>query len=773
MPNYSIPYFLNISNPASAGAMDIYFDFSNTGTYVQNISGSASLSGIIFGSTTTFWKNSGSGFINNTYIKLQRTGSEIDFTNATYCMVYESSGNGGTLISTLETGYSDTYKSSYYKGFEFGITANNYLYFEYYSNNGPTVLTSNNPLSDKSSIFLNVASSNISFGSYDFYRNEMNSVFYPINSGYFFDPTGLYIGSSSNIQAWNYNKKFTGFIDEFLAFSPPISLTDIKYINSGFASKYIPSQPITIYINTTGITGYANVLIPYYSVVTGNSLTPTGVIIDIYGTQYTGFATGNYIGTFYSTGVSGVTGIISTGVSGIQAESVVLDTGYILGFGKTNLNILNSLNGNDLIDIYAQTGYFNTSYLNNLPGSYDYLSNHFFNTYITNNNYLDFSVYAGGLGQNSGLYFNSGDVYNNSKVLVNDYTVLENDEILLNGSYDSNTNVTIDSVQNGTFNQDYYIPNFTLTNTAIKQSGANYLLNWNPYNYHIFFNGQKLLSGKDSEIGNYANYGVTGAGTFLSKNLLLYTQQFDYTGANGWFSSNAGAVVTPNQGYSPIGTYDADRIIYSNSSQDWVQYYYTTNIGAYELSCWIKAGTDSEVGKTIQLGGGNGAGYFDSGPLTLTSDWQRFSFVNNITTTFAGYIQFSIHTFGGVTARNVLVWGAQMESGSLLTDYVKNTSTRIIDLNTGIYFKNILPFSGTSGELFALPRNFKYNITGNSNTYSNNKFMNNFSEVYMNGLRLKLGEDYIETAKNDINTGSGIFEYKSDLLYNNNNLNAL
>ena len=232
--------------------------------------------------------------------------------------------------------------------------------------------------------------------------------------------------------------------------------------------------------------------------------------------------------------------------------------------------------------------------------------------------------------------------------------------------------------------------------------------------------------------------------------------------------------MTANQDYSPIGTYDADRIIFSNGSEEWVQYYYTTDIGSYQLSCWVKAGSDSEVGKTVQLGGGNAAGYFYSTPpQVLSNNWQRISLFTNITAIPAGYIQFSINTFGTSTARNILVWGAQMESGSLLTDYVKNNSTRVIDLKTGIYFKNIPPFSSTSGELFALPRNFSYNITGNANTYSNNRFMNGFSEVYMNGLRLKLGEDYIETAKNDINTGSGIFEYKSDLLYNNNNLTTL
>ena len=43
----------------------------------------------------------------------------------------------------------------------------------------------------------------------------------------------------------------------------------------------------------------------------------------------------------------------------------------------------------------------------------------------------------------------------------------------------------------------------------------------------------------------------------------------------------------------------------------------------------------------------------------------------------------------------------------------------------------------------------------------------NSSEIYKNGVRQLLDNDYIELASIDTNTGKGFFDQKEDIIYNN------
>ena len=90
---------------------------------------------------------------------------------------------------------------------------------------------------------------------------------------------------------------------------------------------------------------------------------------------------------------------------------------------------------------------------------------------------------------------------------------------------------------------------------------------------------------------------------------------------------------------------------------------------------------------------------------------------------------------------------------------------------SSIYFKTGNIFDNNSGQLFALPRNFQTEITGGTQTFYNLPiFYDNFSEVYKNGQRLAVEQDYLELGQYDINSGQGIFDTKPYLLYNNSDL---
>lgn len=589
--NNAVPYFLNIFNSSASDNCKLYFNFNEENTYVKNVTGqSGYLNGEILPSVYNFWQNSGSGMFSGNYVKIPTTG-DINLANATYSLVYEKVSDGGaTLISTIETGSNGL--GLYYKGFEFGVTANNYLYFEYFTNNGPQVFNSNISLSDKSSVFLSIENGAVSFGNYDFFRSRLNSVSFPIDNTYLFNPKDIYLGYNNSIASgYNYNKQFTGYIDNFLMFSPSIYTYDIRYLNSGFAYDYQAPVSYVTYYNITGITGYITGVTGYYTYVTGQQLVPTGISVNCFGMQYTGYDVVDLTATLSGSGVIPLTGITAIPTTGFSGEGITLNKEYIYSFGKQNINILRSVVDNDLVDVNLPSYDYPYNAFNNLSATYDASNGSFYNIDLNENDGYNFIVFTNGLAQNSGAYVVTGSVYDQQLLISNDYIVGQDKEIIFNNNFNQTDDVYIDKVT-GQYNSGFYIENFAFTgNINTIQT------NWKE-NYNVFYNGQKLTSGNDSQIGNNAQYGIN---------------------------------------------------------------------------------------------------------------------------------------------------------------------------STGIYIKNTMLFSGQTGQLFALPKNYSLDITGNKAFIKlNTKFFNNYSEVYLNGVRQVLNNDYIELASIDLNTGSGIFDIKRGILYNNN-----
>jgi hypothetical protein len=716
MANNSIPYFLNLYSSVANDNCKIFFDFNTASGSIVNVSGVKSeVSGEIIPSTGSFWRNSGSGFFSGNSVKITNTGTSINVFDSTYVLVYENLVSGGaTLISTVDTGNNGS--GLYYKGFEFGVTANNRLYFEYYSNNGPQVFNSSSVLSDKASVYLTVSNNKISFGDYNYFYSKLNSNDFLIDSNYLFDEKDIYLGYNPNIlTGYNYNKRFTGYMEEFLLFSPPIYSNDIVYLNSGFANRFIPDTTYTTQVIINQITGYSTGITGYYTGITGFNVTATGVVVDDFGIQYTGYSQTDLTGMLYGTGIiplSGDTIITTTGYSGAYT---ILQSGFINSFGRSRLNILKSIDQNTIVDISLPTGIYEYAYRTNLNANFDYARNSFFDSYASDKGYQLY-VSKNGLANISGTNIQVGSVYNAQNSISNDYVVNSANEVLFGAASSGADSVILDTARNS-YNTGLYINNFNLSDcySEYAEIGTGFLATGQSLNFTG--NWIDVSSGQSSMVFIY------GSGTGIGTVTLQVLSEI-----SGLPSGvNVSVIDNVRSGYSAFipkisNNFSSFRVIGNGSS----------------LNVW---------------------------------SWATYRIINSETCMSSGYYPSG---FGFIlewpTVGNRLFFdGRKMISGriediGINCDYSITPSGLYFDERTGI-------FSYASGNLLSLPVIFDFNTTGRNNLNTiPNRYYTNYSEVYLSGERLRVGSDYLELARFDTNAGSGIFDINTDILYNNNDL---
>lgn len=167
--------------------------------------------------------------------------------------------------------------------------------------------------------------------------------------------------------------------------------------------------------------------------------------------------------------------------------------------------------------------------------------------------------------------------------------------------------------------------------------------------------GSKITSGRvEKAYSLYPNYQIA------RRNLLTYTEEFD----NAAWSLIQG-IVTVNSTVSPIGTLNADTFT-GNGTDGVVRYLLPTNgINTYTASIYLKV-TSGTLNTRIGIGNGAGSAIANK-QITVDTNWNRYDIT--FTTSSIGVSLF----FGGYLSIpngiSILAWGAQLEVGSVATDY--------------------------------------------------------------------------------------------------------
>jgi len=143
-------------------------------------------------------------------------------------------------------------------------------------------------------------------------------------------------------------------------------------------------------------------------------------------------------------------------------------------------------------------------------------------------------------------------------------------------------------------------------------------------------------------------------------NLALMSQELDNA---SWSDTLGATTVTANYAIGPDGTKTAERLVFTASSAQRGQTI-TAADGTYTFSFYVK-GTSGDGSISAYLeGGGTACAY-------TASAWTRCT---RTTTTTGGTFVAAITNDPAADADDVIVWGAQVETGSVATSYIPTTS---------------------------------------------------------------------------------------------------
>ena len=208
-------------------------------------------------------------------------------------------------------------------------------------------------------------------------------------------------------------------------------------------------------------------------------------------------------------------------------------------------------------------------------------------------------------------------------------------------------------------------------------------------------------------------------------NLITYSEDFSQ-----WVKE-ATVTLTSNYGISPDGTQNSTR-----AQMDVNDSIYISATSGNNFSIYIK-GVQNE---TIRFANGGALTH------TLTGEWDRISLYDTVNSSSL----VSINTYGGATARDIEIYGAQLEAGSYATSYIPTSGssvTRLLDscsqtVPSGIigqtegtmFFE--IDFANTSGVAgaWSISNGSSANrITMNTTNYSSTHFTLSVAQNYNSG----------------------------------------
>ena len=153
--------------------------------------------------------------------------------------------------------------------------------------------------------------------------------------------------------------------------------------------------------------------------------------------------------------------------------------------------------------------------------------------------------------------------------------------------------------------------------------------------------------------------GIAAVRKSSTTNLVPYSEDFSQ------WNKEATVTLTPNYSTSPIGTNNATRV--QLDADDSV---YLSSLGSSKtFSIYVKG----IAGKTIRISNGVANNF------TLTGNWDRLQVYD----TSGSSTTISINTYSSVTARDIQIWGGQLEDQTQAETYAKTTGLPVtIDLFT-------------------------------------------------------------------------------------------
>ena len=185
------------------------------------------------------------------------------------------------------------------------------------------------------------------------------------------------------------------------------------------------------------------------------------------------------------------------------------------------------------------------------------------------------------------------------------------------------------------------------------------------------------------EVNNVPRIDYTGGGCphILSEpmrtNLITYSEDFSQ------WSKEATVTLTPNYSTSPDGTNNATRVQLDADDSMWL-----SSLGSSKaFSIYVKG----VAGETIRISNGVATMF------TLTGNWDRLEVFD----TSGSSTLITLNTYSSATARDIQIWGAQLEE-SYATSYIP-TSGSTVTRNQDIFTRDGIGslINSTEGVLFA------------------------------------------------------------------------